>query len=215
MTAFPGSPKPPKHVLAFQQAQDLFEPYKSLLAECIQYAWDQWVTFYQPKHYLLQNRSRANIIYDEIVARVAEKFNGLPNVVFKKSRGLFWLYFGDQISVRFKKLSKDGRCHNIKTRQQYMFSLQLEIPGMEKGSLFNAGYEVDSIGNLVRKAIVCPFGNRVLYQIALLTEANAPIEIPENPQPKTPKTPKTSRFEINPQALPESEQVKKRKKRKG
>src|SRR5690348_12243350 len=98
MTAFTCSPKPPKHLLTLQQAQELFEPYKSPLAECIQYGWEQWSSFYKPKELVLSARSRATIIYDEIVDKVNEKFSGLPGVVFKKCKGFFLLYIGDQIT---------------------------------------------------------------------------------------------------------------------
>jgi hypothetical protein len=214
MNNLAGSLKPPKHLLTLQKAQELFEPYKVLLAECIQYGWDQWASFYKPKHSVLNPRARANIVYSEIVAKVAEKFHGLPGVVFKPFRSFFLLYIGDQISVRFKKFNRHGRCSSVRTRQQYLFNMQMEIPGMEKGTMFNAGYALDEVQqNVVKKAIVCEFGNRVLYQINLLADVNAAIELTPAPQPQTPPETQKSRFEINPQTEPGTEQVKKRKRK--
>lgn len=219
MTTLGRSPEPPKHLLTLQQAQELFEPYRSLLAECIQYGWDQWASFYKPKHIVLGPRARASIVYDEIVSRVAERFSGLPCIVFKKFRNSFLLYIGDQISIRFKKFNKHGLCSSIRTRQQYLFSMQLEIPGMEKGTMFNAGYGLDDLQqNVVKKAIICEFGNRVLYQIDLLSDVNSAIEIPpafEIPAAPQPGMSKASRFEINPDTVAGTQQIKKQAKRKG
>jgi hypothetical protein len=187
-----------------------------LLAECIQYGWDQWASFYKTKHYVLGARARASIVYDEILSRVAEKIQSTPEVVLKKFRNSFLLYIGDFITIRFKKFNKYGRASNIRTRQQYLFGLQMEIPGMEKGTIMQAGYMLDEAAqSVVKKGIICEFGNRVLYRIDLLTDVNAAIEIPSSPTTPIPEKLKASRFEINPQAILESEQVKKRRKRKG
>jgi hypothetical protein len=208
-----GSPQqPPNHVLTLEKAEELFQPYKALLAECIQLAWDTWRDFYKSRHHILRSRSRACIVYDEIVFNVGQKFAGLPDVVFKPFRSMFLLYIGKSITVRFKKFNKYGRCSNVKTRQQYLFGLQLQIPGMESGTMFQAGYMLDEVEqNIVTKALVCEFGNRVLYSIALLSGINAVIEITPDPKPQPTKT---ERFEVRPEALPESEKEKKKRKQK-
>jgi hypothetical protein len=212
MDTFSGSPlQPPNYVLTLEKAEELFQPYKALLAECIQLGWDAWHSFYKPKHHILRSRSRATIVYDEIVSYVGQKFSGLPEVVFKSFRSSFLLYIGDSITVRFKKFNKYGRCSNIRTHQQYLFGLQMEIPGMKTGTMFQAGYVLDELQqNIVKKAIVCEFGNRVLYSIELFANVNAAIQIASIPV--TAPT-KTGRFEVKPEAVPESEKEKKRKRK--
>lgn len=218
MDNFAGSPqKPPKHILSLEEAEKLFEPYKQLLSEAIQEGWDEWERFYKPKHHVLRPRARASIVYDEIVHSVAQKFAGLPGVEFKPHRSSFLLYIGDRIIVRFKKFGKNGRCSNIRTRQQFLFAMQVQLPGMEKGTMFNAGYVLNDLQNTVqRKAIVCTFGDSVLYSIDLVGEAAPVIVFEPTPSTPSPEAERTERFEPRPEAQPETETEKgKKKKRKG
>ena len=205
-------PKPPKHILTLKEAAARINRYKTLLDKCIQHGWDAYNQDYKHKHHVLRPRSRATIIFDEIIYKAAEVFHDLAGVNFKPYRSSFLLYIGDDIVVRFK-IKKNGRCSSISTHQQSLFQMQREIPGMEEGTMLQAGYVLDDLQHqLVRKLVVCEFDKRVLWTIELMREASAPVmEMPPVPAPQPPK----QRFESKPEAVPESEKEKKKHKRKG
>jgi hypothetical protein len=88
--------------------------------------------------------------------------------------------------------------------------MQIEIPGMEKGTMVQAGYVLDDLQHqLVRKLVVCEFDKRVLWTIELMREASAPVM--EIPSGETLPPEKKQRFETR----TESEKEKKKDKRKG
>lgn len=209
MTTFPGNndPKPPRHLISAKAAEEQLQPYKLLLEECIQHGWDTWETFYKPRHHILQARSRSSIVFDEIVSHARSKFSGLPGVTFQRHRGTFLLYIGDSIVIRFKKIGKNGKCSSIATHQQVLFEMQAELPGMEKGTILNAGYTLDDMQHhIVRKQVVCQFSNRVLWMLNLPSEdGENTLTIPAAPTPEPPKSP---RFVVKPEAEKESQQNK-------
>jgi hypothetical protein len=196
MTTFRGLPnKPPNHLLTLQQGEDQLQPYLQLLEECIQYGWDAWENDYAHKHHILSARSRSAIVFDEIVCHAQAKFSGLPGVTFKRARNTFLLYLGDNIIIRFKKIGKNGKCSSIDTRQQLLFKLQFQLPGIEKGTLLHAGYALDDLQQrVIRKSVVCQFSNYVLWVIDLQSQATGRVEsMPFTPAPD-PGLPPGKRF---------------------
>lgn len=218
MNTFRGSEvptQPPRHVLTLQQGEEQLQPYLALLDECIQHGWNAWDTDYASKQHILRARSRAAIVYDEIVFHAESKFSELPNVVFKRSRGSFHLYLGDKVVIRFKKIGKNGKCYSIDTRQQILFSLQvLPLPGMEKGTMLHAGYALDDLQQKIfRKSVVCQFSNRVLWTIELQRKAGESGSVTTLvPQSQPPQHPAGSRF--TEKETKESPTQKRRKARK-
>jgi hypothetical protein len=77
------------------------------------------------KAHVLDGRPRAAIVYAEIVNRALEMFQGLEGVKVVRRPGSLMIYIGEDISIRFKKMRKDGRCSNIKTVTQIRFLAQL------------------------------------------------------------------------------------------
>jgi len=204
---------PPNHLLTLQQAEERLQPYKADLDGCIQHGWDVWNQDYLQKHHILRSRSRAAIVFDEIVFKAQQVFCQ-PNVKFDLKNNTFLLFIGEDIIVRFKKIKRNGRCSNVNTRQQALFQLQqMVIPGMEPGTALTVGYALDDLQQkIARKTVVCQFNNRVLWTIELLNEADSPVV--EMPQPTVPEAPK-QRFEAKPELLKDSRQSKKKKKGKG
>lgn len=187
--------KPPEHLLTLEEAEERLNPHKELLETCIQHAWDEWRSFYAAKHLILDARARAAIVFSEIVALAQQKFSGLDGVKFTRRQNSFWLYVGDDIIIRFKKLKKNGACSSIDTRQQMLFKAQMSLPTMEAGTLLHAGYALDVLQTEIeRKLIVCQFKNRVLWTISLTGaagEAGGKIEImPSTPPPQPPNLPR-------------------------
>lgn len=199
--------KPPKHLLLWEEAEECLQPFAELLAECIQHGWDQYKKFYEPKHHILDARARAAIVFSEIVFRAQEKFTGIEGVEFERKNNSFLLYIGEDIILRFKKLRKNGVCSSIDTRQQMLFKAQMELPGMEAGTLLHAGYLLDVLQQDVqRKLVVCQFKNRVLWVIELPNAGGGTIEI--MPAPSVPAAPKGPRFEAKPEGEKKAQKPK-------
>ena len=188
--------KPPRHLLTWEEAEDRINPHAQTLSECIQYGWDMWKEFYAPQHPILDARARAAIVFCHIVDCAERKFPGIDGVKFERKQNSFLLYIGDDIVLRFKKLKKNGACSSIATRQQMLFKAQMELPGMETGTLLHAGYSLDVLQHDVqRKLVVCQFKNRVLWAIELpgADADGGAIEIMPAPQPP-PEPPKKDRW---------------------
>lgn len=162
------SAEPNLSLLSKEQAVDLLRPYLAILNKCIDDGWAAWKTHYAHRAHVLDGRPRAAIVYAEIVACALKAFQGLEGVTVKPSRGSLMIYIGDDITLRFKKMRRNGRCSNIKTVIQLKFLAQLKLPGMIDGTLVHAGYELDTLQqNVVRKAIVCQLNQKVLWDIEL------------------------------------------------
>jgi hypothetical protein len=188
--------KPPKHLLSWEEAEERLNPYTQLLGECIQFGWDEWKRFYTPKHHILDQRARAAILFSEITRHAEEQFANLEGVKFERKNNSFLLYIGEDIILRFKKIGKKGRCSSIDTRQQMLFKAQMELPGMEAGTLLHAGYLLDVLQqDVLQKLVVCQFKNRVLWILELPTAGGGTIEIMPAPAP----APQGPRFEAKPE----------------
>jgi hypothetical protein len=159
---------PTPSLLSKEQALALLQPYLKILNQCIDDGWSAWKTHYSHRSHILDGRPRAAIVYAEIVNRALEVFQGLEGVKIVRHPGSLMIYIGDDITIRFKKIRKDGRCSNIKTVTQIRFLAQLQLPGMVDGTLVHAGYQLDDLQqNVVRKAIVCQLYEKVLWDIEL------------------------------------------------
>jgi len=155
-------------LLSKEQAQALLQPYLEILNQCIDDGWSAWKTHYSHRSHVLDGRPRAAIVYAEIVNRALETFQGQDGVKVVRRQGSLMIYIGEDVTIRFKKIRKDGRCSNIKTVTQIRFLAQLQLPGMVDGTLVHAGYQLDDLQqNIVRKAIVCQLNERVLWDIEL------------------------------------------------
>jgi hypothetical protein len=186
MTRYLGGKEPPEHVLTVEEAEETIKPHKDRLDKCIQDGWDAWKNDFAFKHHILGARARAAIVFDEIAWRAQQEFSGIDGVIFRRHSNTFMLYIGDTISLRFKKLRKNGRCSAINTRQQMLFTAQaqLRLPTMLHGTLVNAGYILDDLQlEIQRKMVVCQFKNQVLWQIRLEGEAAPVLELSPLPTP--------------------------------
>ncbi len=159
---------PAPSLLSREQALAHLQPYLELLNQCIDDGWSAWKTHYAHRSHILDGRPRAAIVYAEIVNRALEVFQGLEGVRVVRRPGSLMIYIGEDVTIRFKKMRRDGRCSNIKTVTQIRFLAQLQLPGMVDGTLVHAGYQLDNLQqNVVRKAIVCQLYEKVLWDIEL------------------------------------------------
>lgn len=162
-------------LLSREGALNLLEPYLEILNQCIDGGWSAWKKDYAHKSHILDARSRAAIVYAEIFHRALQSFQGLPGVKVLLRPGSLMIFIGEEITLRFKKMRRSGRCSNIRTVIQRRFLAQLQLPGMLDGTLVHAGYELDDLQqNLIRKAVVCQLGKEVLWDIEI-TGASAEL----------------------------------------
>ena len=155
-------------LLSRERAEILLQPYIDLLNQCIDEGWEAWKTDYSHKSHILDARARAANVYCEIVYRAKNAFAPLEGVVVKQRQGSLTIFIGEEITLRFKKIKRNGRCNNIMTRIQTLFLAQLQLPGMLDGTMLHAGYQLDDVQQeIVRKAVVCQLDKEVLWQIQL------------------------------------------------
>lgn len=155
------------------------------------------------KHYLdypalvrldQSKRTRATNIHDLLVRYARELFAGVPNVFFRKIRGLFLVEIAGML-VRFNKLGKNGRHYGSTTRQGDLFYTQqfeqIPLPGIPAATSIVAGYQEDSLEQCMSECkMVCPIGSGALWTI----DINNPFDVQENiPVVTPPKQKKTVR----------------------
>jgi hypothetical protein len=109
--------------------------------------------------YKISRRSRASLIHDNIVHRAKELFNDTDEVSFKVIRGLFVLFFGGYVCLRFKKLDKRKRSSNIQTQQTLSFMNQMEIPDIPQTTKMVAGYQFNDLETDFAVYITYPNGS--------------------------------------------------------
>ena len=174
----------PDRILSREEGQRILAPYLDRLNRCIQYGWDVWKSDYLHKHHILGPRARAAIVFDEIAHCAMQEFIPGPELNPLRTSTTFWLYVGDSLSLRFKKLRRSGRSSNIPTEQQQMFSAQaqLRLFTMTLGTVVEAGYELNNIQqDIRRKAIVCQKDNKVAWRLPLDLGADGLVEFASAP----------------------------------
>jgi len=199
------------HILTLEEAEEVLVPYRERLNRCIQHGWDVWKNDYQHKHHILHARARAAIIFDEIVFCAMEEFPDVPGAVKAvRTASTFMLYIGDSITLRFKKIRKNGRCSNILTKQQVLFraQVQLNFPTMMDGTLVSAGYVLDDLQQeLLRKTIVCHLDDSVLWEMPLAIDNTVIVEF-ATPSSDSGTQVQLPRFALKPGLIPEVPAVK-------
>jgi len=187
-----------------ERAESILQPYMELLNKCIDEGWDAWMTEYGHKHHLLDARARAAIVFCEITHRAKHAFSALPNVKVVSHRCSLTIFIGDEITLRFKKIKKSGRCSNIMTKTQTLFLAQLNFPGMLDGTLVHAGYALDELQREIsRKAVVCQLDKQVIWQITIIGPKADVVPIGSADTPSTPQT--GPRFVAKKSELPKKE----------
>lgn len=201
-------PEFPKHLLSKQQAEERLQPHLEILDESIQGGWDAYHEHYSHRHHVLDARARAAIVFRETVHIAKQRFALLAGVSYVEKRGSFFLYIGDDIVLRFKKINKKGLCSNIETRQQMLFELQMQLPGIEEGTLLHAGYQLDDLQvRIARKLVVCQYSRRVMWAFNLSSKPDSGNVTVMQPRPQ-PQGPTGPRWEAKPEAEKKKQNTK-------
>jgi len=168
----------PNSLLSSDEAEQILKPYLARLAKCVEHGWAAWTKDYADKHRILGARTRANIVFDEIVACAETQFMGEAGVKFCRKMTSFWLFIGENVIMRFKKFSRHGLTSNIQTRQQTLFSAQRVLPTMEPGTLLNVGYMLDDLQReIVEKKITCQYKDEIVWELALGAAGEDTLEV--------------------------------------
>jgi hypothetical protein len=184
------SPSGPQ-LLSRERAVTLLQPYIDLLNRCIDEGWEAWKTDYAHKAHILDARARAANVYCEIAYRAEQEFSRVDGAVVRRRNGSLTIFLGEEITLRFKKIKRNGRCSNIMTQTQTLFLAQLQLPGMLGGTMLHAGYVLDSLQlDVIRKAVVCQLDQQVLWQIELKGPISSTAPIPAPAAPPAPTKPR-------------------------
>jgi len=173
---------PKIEVVSENAARPTIEPHFDAFRKIIEESWNTWAELGQKAPQLkapLSAHCRARFIYDHIVFRARAHFDGKKGVKIHEKHGFLILNIDDKLTIRFKKLDDKRRTSNIPTRQQVLFSMQLEMPGMPSASRLVAGYQLDQLQLSIKEiAITCPVGRKVEWFISISESAPnvTPIE---------------------------------------
>ena len=149
-------------------------------------------------------RTRATNIHDLLVRYARELFEGVPNVFFRRVRGLFLVEIAGML-VRFKKLGKNGRHYSSATRQGDLFYSQqfeqIPLPGIPAATSIVAGYQEDSLEQSMSECkMVCPIGSDALWTIDINNPFNVQENLPVLIPPKPKKTVRAKKLRRNSKA---------------
>ena len=175
-------------------AQSILDPILAAIEQCIDESWNEWTGFYAPKHHILDARARAAIVYCHTVDRALELFRNVPGVQPGRKNGIFRLFVGDDIALRFKKAKKNGTTSNVSTKQQRLIDLQLTIPGILPGTMLNAVYQLDDLQrDIARMMVTHQLDGKIVWSIEIKSPSADPMRMPA---PAPPKGPAPSRVRI-------------------
>lgn len=140
-------------------------------------------------------RSRASIIHDNVVHRAKELFDDVSGVTFKVIRGLFVVFFGGDVCLRFKKLDKKRISRNILTQQTVSYMSQMEIPDIPQTAKMVAGYQFNDLETDFAVYITYPNGSSsVPWSLLLEAPTDNVVEMPALNKESTVKKGVTAKF---------------------
>lgn len=101
-------------------------------------------------------RSDSSLIHDLIVDNIKNSFEGIPGATHSTKNNLFLLSINNgTVVIRFKKMDKRFRTHNVPTQQSFAFNNQLTL--VPSSINVNAGYIMNGLE--FKTFIVCPEDN--------------------------------------------------------
>lgn len=165
----------PLELITEAEARTLLHPHLPALRASFEGAWEDWQEL-EPalvsKAPQYRTTSRANVMYDLLVARIQKEFEDIQGVTFNSHPGFLALTFGGRLVVRFKKFrSKTLKVSQIMTLQQRRLAKQELDLGLNATTVV-AGYLLDTLGTELKKlAVVCPLNGENVWEIDLHGEA--------------------------------------------
>jgi hypothetical protein len=173
-------------ILSKEEAANLLRPHFADFRSIEDGAWQKWMSL--TERHKLDNRARANIVHCFIVDMALEKFSKVKGTKAVRGGNTFWLYIGDHIKTRFKKLDRKKLYRNYPTLTQLKLALQGNIPGILPGTYLTLGYLLDDLEqNIEQHLVTLQIGKRVIYEIdidAELGQTSVPVVRMPTPAPQ-------------------------------
>lgn len=159
-------------VLSKEEAANLLRPFFSDFRQIIDDAWQEWMEI--TNRHKLDNRARAGAVHCLIAHRALERFSRTKGAKAVRGGGTLWLYIGEHIKTRFKKLDEKLLYRNYPTATQLQLELQGNIPGILPGTYLTLGYVLDDLQQSVaRHLVTLQVRKRVVYEIEMDAELGA------------------------------------------
>jgi hypothetical protein len=148
--------------------------------ECISNALQMYDDDYTTLRFKHSPRTHASVIHDLMVDNIKKRFANDHKVNCFYKKGLFHLLVDNgDIVIRFKKLDRNLRTHNIPTQQSFNFTHQMSMFNPPATNL-NAGYQ--TVGLKHRILITCPNSHKSNAWVLELSPATTAtvIQMPHN-----------------------------------
>ena len=172
------SPHTPPTLITEDEARAALSTHLTAIKACISQGWALWGTHYSHRSHILDSRARASIVSCEIFQRVRETFQTANGGEVRRVQGANLLLI-ENFAVRFKKLGKDHRTRNIRTRQQKRLELQLPIAGIPPATFLNAGYLLDDLEQEIASIfLTLQYGKSIIWAIDLDLETGTTEVLP-------------------------------------
>ncbi len=177
-----------RKIIPQEGAADLLRPHFSRLLKCQQDAWASWeeLATVAPGHRKpLDSTTRANYIWNHTKENVKKFFKSIPGIAIRDKGRFFALDIAGVALLRFKKLTKNYRSHNVPTDRQLQLAMQIQtendlLPGMpDEATWLTCGYVLGNHDTEIKECVVtCVVNTRVKYVIPLAPEKVVVEEIP-------------------------------------
>ncbi|HEG43375.1 MAG TPA: hypothetical protein ENH94_04930 [Phycisphaerales bacterium] len=171
-----------------QGAHEILKPHYEKLSKCFINAWGDYITIIEKcasSCVGFTATTRANIVQNSIIENAKRLFSDVGGVTCYYSNGLFALDFYGKIILRFKKIDRSLRPHNVRTEQQGQCTMQTLF---DNATIVTAGYRVDVTETSIKDIkVVCWFNNCLLWQLPLdaMSSRNVCAPEPSKPTPNT------------------------------
>lgn len=183
-------------IVGVDEASRILEPHIPAFNDCWNRAWSKWLLIGQAAPdgsiaVALDRRSQAATLYALMVWELEHHFANVPGVTTSKKGGFLTVNFKDVLLLRFKKVDKQLRSHNIMTRQQTLFRLQLVLPGFPDVTRADLGYQLDKLRiNLQNLVVVCHTGDELEWSLPVMRPGTGSTGTGTTPIPMQPDMPK-------------------------
>ena len=182
-------------LLTLEDSEEMIFPYRLALREIFLESFEEMMKQIAGKEHIFGPRARAIILHELICHKAAQRFN-TGDLRTGKPRGIFTVYF-PIADLRFKKLTKELRPSNVRTRQNGQYTAQVPLPGFRDLTRLTAGYVMNDIQTAISQMhVVLHIGKTLSYNISLSDEEPRAQVLPF-PSPSTSPAPDTRRRRIS------------------
>lgn len=145
-------------------------PHVRTICASVEHAWERWLAFSSDPNYIdveFCSTTRANFVNDALRTFFKRELPTVVTVVPNHRSDIFVL--GDDVALRFKKLSADGLASNVRTSAADRFNLQLDLNQIPSSAVhINVGYVLNEAQTEVVEIMAArPSGNHIAWVLDL------------------------------------------------